>query len=118
MFLSLPPVPTVTPTIAAPITRLLDVPPYNTFTASCTATVEVPGLEGRVQLRTQFQWKMKKDGQSFGLIKEIPYTQDRTVRFERNMTDPGRFIYRCRCDLEGTGINSKTDVQVSVIGKC
>ena len=118
MFLPLPSVPTVTSTITAPITRLLDVPPYNTFTASCTATVEVPGLEGRVQLRTRFQWRRKKDGHSFGLIKKIPYTQDRTSRVERNMTDPGRFIYQCRCYLEETGINSRTNIQVSVIGKC
>ena len=118
MFLSLPSVPTVAPTITAPITRLLDVPPYNTFTATCTATVEVPGLEGRVQLRTQFQWKRKMVEYAFGLLKEITYTQDRTTSIEINTTSHGQFTYRCTCDLEGTNISNRTDIQVSVIGEC
>ena len=53
--------------------RVLDVPPHNTFTGSCSVSVEVPGLEGHVQQpRGTWMWERKSESRKvFSTVNEV-----------------------------------------------
>ena len=100
-------------------TRILDVSPYNTFSATCSATVEVTGLEGRVQLRRRWQWKRRGvGGVSFLPVSDMFHTDSGSVSvLSKSETTSGSAGYRCRCDLEGTdNIHDTDEVFISVTG--
>ena len=101
-------------------TRILDVSPYNTFSATCSATVEVTGLEGRVQLRRRWQWKRRgAGGGSFQPVSDMFHTDSGSVSvLSVSETTRGSVGYQCRCDLEGTdNIHDTEEVIVSVISE-
>ena len=117
---SLPTVPVVTVTMTTNTTRILDVSPYNMFSATCSATVEVTGLEGRVQLRRRWQWKRRGVGSgSFQPVSDMLHTDSGSVSvLSMSETTSGSVGYRCRCDLEGTdNIHDTEEVIVSVISE-
>ena len=113
-------VPRVTVIMTTATTWILDVPPYNTFTATCSATVEVTGLEGREQLRRRWQWKKRGvGGGSFLPVSDMFHTDNgSSSTLIMSETTNGSIGYRCRFDLEGTDNIHRTDQAfVSLIGK-
>ena len=95
--------------------RILDVPPYNTFTGSCSVSVEVPGLEGHVQQpRGTWLWERKK-----GSDNEVQVMDSSTVsKVVMNEVSEGQVLYRCTYNLGGRdNINSIDKMTNSVIGK-
>jgi len=101
-------------------TRILNVPPYNTFTATCSATVEVTGLEGRDQLRRRWQWKRIGVGDgSFLPVSDMFHTDSGSSSvLSISETTSGSVGYRCRFDLEGTdNIHRIDQAFVSLVGK-
>ena len=112
-------VPVMTVTMTTNTTRILDVSPYNTFSATCSATVEVTGLEGRVQLRRRWQWKRRGvRGGSFQPVSDMFHTDSGSVSvLSVSETTSGSVGYRCRCGLEGTdNIHDTEEVFISVTG--
>ena len=101
--------------------RVLDVPPYNTFTGSCSVSVEVPGLEGRVeQPRGTWSWERKNEGSEvFSIVNKVNVMDSSTVsKVVINEVLEGQVQYRCTYNLEGRdNINSIDKMAISVIGK-
>ena len=100
--------------------RVLDVPLYNTFTGSCSVSVEVPGLEGRVQQpRGTWLWERKKGSEDFSIVNEVQVMDSSTVsKVVMNEVSEGQVEYRCTYNLEGRdNINSIDKKAISVIGK-
>ena len=100
---------------------VLDVPPYNTFTGSCSVSVEVPGLEGRVQQpRGTWLWEKKSESSDvFSTVNEVHVMDSSTVsKVVINEVSEGQVLYRCTYDLEGRdNINSIDKMAGLVIGK-
>ena len=100
--------------------QVLDIPPYNTFTGSCSVSVEVPGLEGRVQQqRGTWLWERKKGSKDFCLVNKVNVMDNSTVsKVVMNEVSEGQVLYRCTYNLEGRdNINSIDKMAISVIGK-
>ena len=101
--------------------RVLDVPLYNTFTGSCSVSVEVPGLEGRVQQPIgTWLWERKNEGrEDFSIVHEVHVMDSSTVsKVVMNEVSEGQVEYRCTYNLEGRdNINSIDKMTISVIGK-
>ena len=100
--------------------RVLDVPPYNTFTGSCSVSVEVPGLEGRVQQpRGTWLWERKKSSENFSIVNKVQVMDSSTIsKVVINEVSEGQVLYRCTYNLEGRdNINSIDKMAVLVIGK-
>ena len=101
--------------------QVLDVPPYNTFTGSCSVSVEVPGLEGHVQQpRGTWLWERKNKGsEDFSIVNEVQVMDNSAVsKVVTNEVSEGQVLYRCTYNLEGRdNINSIDKMSISVIGK-
>ena len=101
--------------------RVLDVPPYNTFTGSCSVSVEVPGLERHVQQpRGTWLWERKNEGrEDFSIVNEVQVMDSSTVsKVVMNEVSEGQVLYRCIYNLEGRdNISSIDKMAISVIGK-
>ena len=101
--------------------RVLDVPPFNIFTGSCSVSVEVPGLEGRVQQpRGTWLWEKKSESSDiFSTVNEVQVMDNSTVsKVVMNEVSEDQVLYRCTYNLEGRdNINSIDKMAVSVIGK-
>ena len=100
--------------------QVLDVPPYYTFTGSCSVSVEVPGLEGHVQQpRGTWLWERKKGSEDFSIVNEVQVMDSSTVsKVMMNEVSEGQVEYRCTYNLEGRdNINSIDKMTISVIGK-
>ena len=100
--------------------RVLDVTPYNTFTGSCSVSVEVPGLEGHAQQpRGTWLWERKKGSEDFSIVNGVHVMDNSTAsKVVMNEVSEGQVEYRCTYDLEGRdNINSVDKMAISVIGK-
>ena len=101
--------------------RVLDVPPYNTFTGSCSVSVEVPGLEGRLQQpRGTWLWERKSESSKiFSTVNEVQVMDSSTAsKVVMNEVSEGQVLYRCTYNLEGRdNISSIDKMTISVIGK-
>ena len=118
--LSLFAVPIVTVAIASSTTRLLDISPYNKFTGSCSVSVEVPELEGSLQLATRWQWRRKGAGdEEFSDIADIYFdTGNGVSTLDYVEVVNGSVEYQCEYSLEGVdSIYDSDEIAVSVIGE-
>ena len=103
--------------IRSSTTRLLDVPPYNGFEGSCSASVSVTGLGGEPGLRRDWQWRRQGVGEEG--FSSVPYfTVDSPwSSVVHSETRSGTVTYQCVYYLEGVDRNSASDqITVSVIG--
>ena len=117
--------PTITVSLEPNTTRLPTVPPYNTFTITCTATVPKGVVAGKT-----IEWK-RRIGTSGGLtqitnsnngiqIETTGLNQPETISvLTVTETAPGDYSYRCRVDISELGIdNVDGDVYpINVIGE-
>ena len=111
-------VPIVNVEMTSSTKRLLDVSSYNQFTGSCLAMVTVPGLDGPLELSTNWQWRRKEESE-----REISDVTDMSIYngFMSTLTTTevrsGSVSYHCVFSLEGVdNISTYDTVTISVIG--
>ena len=104
-------------TISSSTTRVLDVPPYNQFECSCSASVSVPGLGGEQRLARRWQWMRKGVGEEE--FSSVPhFTVDSSwSSVLHSETRSGTVAYQCVYSLEGVDqISASDQITTSVIG--
>ena len=104
-------------TISSSTTRVLDVPPYNQFECSCSASVSVPGLGGEQRLARRWQWMRKGVGEEE--FSSVPHfaVDSSWSSVLHSETRSGTVAYQCVYSLEGVDqISASDQITTSVIG--
>lgn len=111
-------VPMVNVVISSSTKRLLDVPPYNQFTGSCSGVVTIPGLDGPLRLSTDWQWRRKEEGKGeFSDVTDLSINNGFTSMLTNIEVRNGSVNYQCVFSLEGVdNISTYDTATISVIG--
>ena len=113
--------PVVNLTISSITTRLLDVPPYNEFAGSCSASVSVAGLSTPVDLMGSWQWMRRGVNETqFSRVTHASVNSSKSMStLHRDEVIGGVVTYLCVYTLEGVdNIRAASEeFSVTVVGK-